>query len=47
MVTEHDLKYLKGWRDGYAAALHDLAERDAGFDPVATEQEREEVRNGP
>jgi hypothetical protein len=45
--AEKSMAYLKGWRDGYAAALRDLAERGGGFDPIAVEQEREEIRNGP
>jgi hypothetical protein len=47
MDAEKSMAYLKGWRDGYAAALRDLAERNTGFDPIAVGQEREEVRNGP
>jgi len=47
MDTEKSMVYMAGWRDGYAAALRDLAERGDGFDPIAVEREREEIRNGP
>jgi hypothetical protein len=47
MDAEKSMAYMAGWRDGYAAALHDLAERNTGFDPLTVEVEREEARNGP